>query len=85
MKTTATAVFLISFGTVLIASVVVTRKLLTKLEKDPKNRMSSEEYRLRTELIAWLLTAPIRGYSGEEIARYYNEQKEFIDLIKHNS
>lgn len=81
MKTN-TAVFMIGFGTGLIASAVAVRQAQAKLKKT--NKMSQTEYRLRVQLISWLTTAPSRGYTAEEIARRYNEQVEFIELVKAN-
>jgi hypothetical protein len=79
---TVTAVFMIGLGAGLIASAVAVRQAQAKLIET--NKMSQTEYRLRTQLISWLSTAPERGYTAEEIARYYNEQVAFIELAKAN-
>lgn len=82
MKITYTAVFMIGLGTGLIASGVVVRQAEAKLKKT--NKMSVTERRLRTDLISWLMTAPSRGYTAEQIANRYNEQVAFIELVKAN-
>lgn len=72
---------LIGFGVGMFTSAVVYERAAKKAKK---KYMSSDEHALRTELVAWLLTAPMRGYSAEEIMKHYKEQTEFIDLIKKN-
>lgn len=80
MNANVTAVFLIGVGTGMITAAVLMRK--EKAQTKTKDKLSmTETERLRAELIFWLIMAPWRGYTAEQIATYYNEQVVFIDLI----
>jgi hypothetical protein len=80
MKTNLIAVLLIGIGTGMITSAVFMRKEKAQA-KTPDMSSMTEAERLRAELIFWLMMAPCRGYTPEQIATYYNQQVVFIELI----
>jgi hypothetical protein len=68
--------------TAVVATAWISINQLNKIQQDEKTiALAHDVLKLRANLIMWLMAAPGKGYTSEQINEYYRYQTAFIEQI----